>query len=142
MRGHEHFCDALLCKRLPDIWTAAVGEILLCVREPTNASDRYAVAVTRPGGLGVVIGHLPRKLSKICSLFIRRGGSICCIVTGGRRYSADLPEGGLEIKVTYFIYGPRFFPFAASIVLSTSLFTAAISWLIASHLGLVVHPVA
>ena len=42
-----------------DIWTAAVGEILFCVREPTNASDRYAVAVTRPGGLGVVIGHLP-----------------------------------------------------------------------------------
>lgn len=80
-----------------DIWTAAVGEILFCVREPTNASDRYAVAVTRPGGLGVVIGHLPRKLSKICSLFIRRGGSICCIVTGGRRYSADLPQGGLEI---------------------------------------------
>ena len=31
-----------------DIWTAAVGEILFCVREPTNASDRYAVAVTRP----------------------------------------------------------------------------------------------
>ena len=30
-------------------------------------------------------------------------------------------------KVTYFIYGPRFFPFAASIVLSTSLFTAAIA---------------
>ena len=83
--------------------------------------------MTRPGGLGVVIGHLPRKLSKICSLFIRRGGSICCIVTGGRRYSADLPQGGLEIKVTYFIYGPRFFPFAASIVLSTSLFTAAIA---------------
>ena len=66
-----------------DIWTAAVGEILFCVREPTNASDRYAVAVTRPGGLGVVIGHLPRK--------------------------------------------PRFFPFPVSIVLSTSLFTAAIA---------------
>ena len=27
-----------------DIRTAAVGEILFCVREPTNASDRYAVA--------------------------------------------------------------------------------------------------
>ena len=41
-----------------DIWTAAVGEILFCVRlrEPTNASDRYAVAVTRPGGLGVSSG--------------------------------------------------------------------------------------
>ena len=45
---------------------------------------------------GVIIGHLPRKISKICSLFLR-GGTISCIVSGGRRYSADLPQGGLEI---------------------------------------------
>ena len=27
------------------IWTAAVGEVLHCEREPTNSQDRYAVAV-------------------------------------------------------------------------------------------------
>ena len=27
------------------IWTAAVGEVLHCEREPTNSRDRYAVAV-------------------------------------------------------------------------------------------------
>ena len=27
------------------IWTAAVGEVLHCEREPTNSGDRYAVAV-------------------------------------------------------------------------------------------------
>ena len=48
-----------------------------------------------PGGVSV--GHLPKRLSKICSLFLRRGGSIHCTVTGGRRFSADLPQGGLEI---------------------------------------------
>ena len=34
---------------------------------------------------------------EVCSLFLRRGGSIHCKVTGSRRYSSDLPQGGLEI---------------------------------------------
>ena len=76
------------------IWNASIGEQLLCRREPDNPSDRYAVAVIKDG---TIIGHLSRKISKIASLFLRRGGSICCIVSGGRRYSADLPQGGLEI---------------------------------------------
>ena len=29
------------------IWTAGIGEELLCEREPTNAVDRYAVAVVK-----------------------------------------------------------------------------------------------
>ena len=74
------------------IWAAAIGEELLCEREPTNAFDRYAVAVVRSS---TIIGHLPRRISKICSLLLRRGGSI--YVSGSRRYSADLPQGGLEI---------------------------------------------
>ena len=46
------------------------------------------------------VGHVPRKISAICSIFIRRGGSILCIVKGSRRYSSDLPQGGLEIPCT------------------------------------------
>ena len=76
------------------IWGAAVGEVLICRREPTNSADRYAVAVLKEE---TIIGHLPRKMSKVCSLFLRRGGSIRCKVTGSRRYSSDLPQGGLEI---------------------------------------------
>ena len=30
-------------------------------------------------------------------MFLRRGGAIRCTVTGARRYSADLQQGGLEI---------------------------------------------
>ena len=44
-----------------------------------------------------IVGHVPRKFSAICSIFIRRGGSIVCIVSGSRRYSSNLPQGGLEI---------------------------------------------
>ena len=77
-----------------EIWTAVIGETLSCTREPDNANDRYAVAVLKDG---MIIGHLPRKISKVCSLFLRRGGSITCSVTGRKRYSTDLTQGGLEI---------------------------------------------
>lgn len=77
-----------------EIWDAIVGEILQCERETDNEKDRYAVAVKRRGR---VVGHLPRKFSCVCSLFLRRGGLISCTVTGTRRYSVDLVQGGLEI---------------------------------------------
>ena len=76
------------------LWTSTVGENLSCRREPTNENDRYAVAVMKDY---TVIGHIPRKFSRLCSLFLRRGGNIICVVTGTRRYSVDLPQGGLEI---------------------------------------------
>ena len=44
-----------------------------------------------------VVGHVPRKISTACSLFLRSGGSITCEITGGRKYSHDLPQGGMEI---------------------------------------------
>jgi hypothetical protein len=65
-----------------------------CVREPTNRTNRYAVATVRGG---TIIGHLPRKISKLYTLFMRNCGSIRCVVTGTRRFSLDLPQGGLEI---------------------------------------------
>ena len=86
------------------IWAAALGEQIGCVREPLNAMDRYAVALKKDGA---VIGHLPQKISQICSLFIRRGGMIECIVTGTRRYSSDLPQGGLEIPCTLLFSGEK-----------------------------------
>ena len=77
-----------------ELWAAGLGEVLTCEREPDNASDRYAVAVKKEG---TVVGHLPRKLTRVCSLFLRWGGTVDCIVTGHGRYSADLPQGGLEV---------------------------------------------
>ena len=46
---------------------AAVGEELDCEREPNSAHDGYAVAVKRRG---VVIDHLPWKLSRLCLLVL------------------------------------------------------------------------
>ena len=69
------------------IWEAEMGEILACIREPSNVHDPYAVVVVRSS---IIVGHVPRKLSSICSIFIQKGGTISCQVSGGRRYSADL----------------------------------------------------
>ena len=82
------------CHVYKAIWIAAIGEHLTRERQPANPLDRYAVAVIRNG---LVIGHLPKKISKVCSLFLRRGGTLQCIVSGNRSYSTDRPQGWLEI---------------------------------------------
>ena len=48
-----------------------------------------------------VVGHLPKKLSPMYSLFVRRGGVVRCCVAGRRRYSNDVPQGGLEIPCVF-----------------------------------------
>ena len=50
------------------VWAATVGEVLVCKREPKNSSDLYVVAVKNEG---TIIEHLLRKLSRVCSLFLR-----------------------------------------------------------------------
>jgi len=61
----------------------------------SNTSDTYAVAIKKGGE---IIGHVPRKISAVCNLFLELGGSLSCIITDThRQYSADLPQGGLEI---------------------------------------------
>ena len=47
-------------------WDASVGEVLMCMRETHNTQDRYAIAVKKSQ---TVVGHLPRKISRVCSLF-------------------------------------------------------------------------
>lgn len=76
------------------VWDAVVGEILECERETSNPNDRYAVVTKKAEN---VVGHLPRRISRTCSLFILRGGKITCRVVGRRQYSADLSQGGMEI---------------------------------------------
>ena len=50
-------------------WTPTIGERLSesCQTEDSNAFDPYAVAIRKNAN---VIGHIPRKISAVCSLFI------------------------------------------------------------------------
>ena len=77
-------------------WSPTIGEQLSCKRERNNTKDRYAVKVVKPRSEDIV-GHLPRTISTAASLFIRNGGTVHCCVTGSRRYSSDLVQGGMEI---------------------------------------------
>ena len=53
-----------------DIWTPITGKCLSCQMEDSNAFDPYAVAIRKGAN---IIGHVPRKISAACSLFIQRG---------------------------------------------------------------------
>lgn len=72
--------------------------MLLCKRERINPHDPFAVAVCKEDH---TVGHLPRAISSVCYMFLGKpGSSISCKVTGLRRYSHDLPQGGMEIPCT------------------------------------------
>ena len=103
VRGHHVY---------KDVWDPVIGEKLECCRESGNVQDRYAVAVVRTHmeprskhkrrnrhklNTVITVGHLPRKISCVCSLFLRHGGTITCEITGNRRHSYDLLQGGLEV---------------------------------------------
>ena len=75
-----------------------VDDELICEREVGNPRDTHAVAIKKDiSGTLTTVGHVPRKISKVSSVFIRHGGTIQGRVNGHRRYSADLVQGGLEI---------------------------------------------
>ena len=70
------------------IWeNPSVGESLICEQEVRNCYDTHAMAIKKniEGDIKTV-GHIPRKISSICSIFIRHGGSIVCLVDGSHRY--------------------------------------------------------
>jgi len=69
-------------------WTPVLGEILPCTPELGNVHDIFAVKVTKDGE---TVGHVPKKISSTCSLFISNGG----VIDPNRRYSRDLAQGGL-----------------------------------------------
>ena len=79
-----------------EYWIPALGKELACQREEGNP---YVYAVAVKIDAGIVVGHLPRKISAACSLFLRRSGTIVCQITGSRRPSSDLPQVAWKSRV-------------------------------------------
>ena len=50
---------------------------------------------------------MPRNISTLCHLFLSRGGIITCTVSGLRKYSDDLPQGGLEVPCLLTFQGDK-----------------------------------
>ena len=61
------------------IWAPVLRELLSCIRELDNAEDRYVVTVCRVNS--VIISHIPKKMSFLCAVFIKRGGTKQFIVS-------------------------------------------------------------
>uniref|UniRef100_A0A1X7TX07 HIRAN domain-containing protein n=1 Tax=Amphimedon queenslandica TaxID=400682 RepID=A0A1X7TX07_AMPQE len=99
IRGHHIY---------KEIWIPLLGEILSCEVEPGNIFDPYAVAIKRSCiyGDNATVGHVPRKISAVCCMFLRRG-TINCNVTGARKHSTDLVQGGLEVPCTLTFTGMK-----------------------------------
>ena len=62
VRGHHVY---------KNIWSSMLGEELQCICEMGNVHDLYAVGIVKTG-TGTV-GHLPKKISMPCHLFLRKG---------------------------------------------------------------------
>ena len=74
------------------VWENPVlAEELRCTREIGNPHDPAAVAIQKQiSGEMDIVRHVPKRFSALSYVFIRRGGVIKCVVSGPRRYSADL----------------------------------------------------
>jgi hypothetical protein len=89
-----------------DIWTRTLEECLVCEQQAENLHDRYAVSVMKDGAVHAV-GHLPKKISRLSSLFIGHGGRITVTVTGQQQHLHDLPQGGMEIPCSLSLSGSK-----------------------------------
>ena len=84
-------------------WDAPIGSVLSAKHEGDSQSlvhDKYAVALINSES--VTVGHLPKFMSKPAHVFVKHAGKIRCEITGTKRYSSDLEQGGLEIHVSEF----------------------------------------
>ena len=59
-----------------DIWPNPIDEEqLTCECEDGNSHDPVAVAIKKLiDGSNMIVGNVPRRISPLCSVFIRRGG--------------------------------------------------------------------
>ena len=88
-----------------DEWTPVLDETLSCCHDFTNVHDPFAVKVMKAGS---TVGHLPKKISSTCSLFIMKGRVILCKVSDpNRKYSRDLAQGGLKIPCVITLQGNK-----------------------------------
>lgn len=83
-----------------DTWTAELGEELYCEIEQNNEYDKYAVSVKKNDE---IVGHIPLENSKVSHFFLKRGGTICCVVTGKRENNGC----GLQIPAEYTYTGSK-----------------------------------
>ena len=90
------------------IWKPLLGESLICKKEPTNEVDKNAVAVIciNSNSEEVVVGHVPKNISKYVFMFLSLPSCALDIVVTGKRVNRG-GGYGLEIPASFCFYGPE-----------------------------------
>lgn len=83
-------------------WNPRLNETLQTIHEEKNPHDRYAVAAIRKTAsrlTPVVVGHLPREISRFTRFIILHGATVKVKVSDTKYRRSPLIQGGLEIPV-------------------------------------------
>ena len=94
VRGHHIYKER---------WCPHIDEELDCQREWHNYHNPFVVSLMKGS---VIVGHVPRQISAICCyVFLgKHNSSISCKITVSRRYSHDLPQGGMEVPCMHLTF--------------------------------------
>ena len=85
----DSFDDVIVFHIYKEVWTPFIGERIGCARERSNREDPFAVAMKR---VTETVGHVPRTISCVCTLFL---GSVGPYPTGPY---AGFEKGGLHCE--------------------------------------------
>ena len=92
VRGHHVYQNG---------WEAEIGSKLKAqyeTRPGALVQDKYAIALKQKD---VIVGHIPKFLSKITYFYLKHDGDLLVEIIGKRQYSRDLPQGGMELPALY-----------------------------------------
>ena len=88
-----------------DVCRLIEGEIRRCLFEENNIFDIFAIKVV--DDTGIVIGHLPREISRPTKFLIDRGAVVTAKVSSTNIRRSPLFQGGLEIPCTVTVLFPK-----------------------------------
>ena len=86
-----------------EIWKPKSGQELQVKHEEGNIHDPFAMAFklkTKETLTTIVVGHIPRELSRFCRYFMDYGGLLEARVRDTKARVSPIPNRGLEIPVT------------------------------------------
>ena len=85
-----------------ELWNPKLNEKLETIHEKNNPHDRYAVAAIRKTVSRlrpVIVGQLPREISRFTRFIILHGATVKVKVSDTKYRRSPLIQGGLEIPV-------------------------------------------
>jgi len=83
-----------------EVWSPVVGEDLICLPEPENSHDKYAIKILKNE---TVVGHVPKEISRFCCYALNSGGKMKATVCGRRENKRG---NGLEVPCNFLLKGP------------------------------------